>query len=458
MEQIRTVRRTAPILTLIQAAFFLAAGIVMLFLNEEDLTFFIVLITDLVLIFSAIKGMIEKMNDNRMGSGIVTLLVLMTLMVLLTIFTGIFEKALIIMLIVIGFVVFGARVLVCIHLWVVEGPGFFRSVLSGLLSLAFAVALIIAHSTDAQFAVVSFIAGIYLIIYAVTLFADFFAGLSHADRNAARKTRRTHFVSPNLVAATKTNAIIARYNKLLEKDDSLTRLVDMKEDSEFKEVNFEILVHTSRIAAKRFGHVDIAIGDTVYSYGCYDATTCKFGGFVAGGTFVTVPKEPYIDNCLTAQRKYIIGYGCCLSDEQLSAVKQRIAEIYSKTEELVVNPAEEDTRPGGDGAITITRLGGKVYKVLEGPFKIYFAISSNCVQLADTIIGRAGLDSMNRGSLRTPGAYYEMMENMFTRSNTRVIRRTAYLQTAAGAKKLVDEEAAREAAERKSERNKNPND
>ena len=66
--------------------------------------------------------------------------------------------------------------------------------------------------------------------------------------------------------------------------------------------------------------------------------------------------------------------------------------------------------------------------VTKGPFKRYFAIASNCVQLADTIIGKAGLDALSKNSLKTPGAYYDLMESMFIRKNSLVVRKTAYLQ------------------------------
>ena len=88
----------------------------------------------------------------------------------------------------------------------------------------------------------------------------------------------------------------------------------------------------------------------------------------------------------------------------------------------------EETSELKDPASNIVRdVGGKVYTVVKGPFRRYFGINSNCVKAADWLLTDSGIDKLSFNGISTPGGYYSMMENMFRRSNTRIIRKTSYI-------------------------------
>ena len=87
----------------------------------------------------------------------------------------------------------------------------------------------------------------------------------------------------------------------------------------------------------------------------------------------------------------------------------------------------------------VKATGAKIFKVKSGPFRKYFAINTNCVQLADTIIGPAGLDILRVNAIATPGSYFSMLNEMFERGGTIVTERTIYADKKRGrtlAKKL----------------------
>ena len=48
---------------------------------------------------------------------------------------------------------------------------------------------------------------------------------------------------------------------------------------------------------------------------------------------------------------------------------------------------------------------------------------------ADWLLEGTGIDAVSAGGLRTPGAFYYMLENMFRRPNNRVIRKISYFST-----------------------------
>ena len=63
---------------------------------------------------------------------------------------------------------------------------------------------------------------------------------------------------------------------------------------------------------------------------------------------------------------------------------------------------------------------------MKGPFKTYFALNTNCVLLADTIVGQAGIDLVKIQGLISPGAYFEYFNREFSRKNSFVISRIIY--------------------------------
>ena len=45
------------------------------------------------------------------------------------------------------------------------------------------------------------------------------------------------------------------------------------------------------------------------------------------------------------------------------------------------------------------------------------------------MLSDTGIDSVSLGGLRTPGAFYYMLENMFHRPHNRIIRKISYYST-----------------------------
>lgn len=433
------VKSQSPIVRLIIAILLLIAGILCITLSDNLPLYIALLVTSVLIMIYSIWVLITKLLDGRIALAIIEFAILLGLGISIICFSNFFASIIFTILGILAFAIAALRIFIIIHLATVQGPGIPSNVISAILCIIFGILMFAPFSNHGG--ILEIICGIYLILFSITFFGDFFAGLTKADMKDDRKKRRFHFALPNFITAYQSTGLIKKYNKLLQNHPEYTKQVTVKEDAEYTDVNFSVLIHVSQILAKRMGHVDIAIGDTVYTYGCYDSSQNKLGGMISKGTFCVLPKEPYIKNCLIQQRKYVIEYGLHLSQEQLNAVDKRIDEIFKQTtlKDISYDPTED--KEGNDGANTVAKLGGKLYYVNDGPFKTYFAISSNCVQLADTIIGTTGLDVMSKNSLRTPGAYYRMMEHMFKRKGTRVVSKIVYLQNEPGEKERLEKEA-----------------
>lgn len=445
-----------PIVKLISGILLIILAALLLILDIETWKIIAVLTATAILISAAISKFIVKATNRNYFDAVFTLIFYALLATAVIVFAKLFVGSIFLILGILALAIAVLRILICIHLATVDGPGLFSNAFSAIICIIFGVLMLSDIGSQNTF-ILQLVCGLYCVFYAITCFGDFFAQISKADMKSDKSKRRTHFALPNFVTALFTTKIIKYYDALLEEDDTLTEIVEEKETDTPMDINFHILVHVSHNILSRMGHVDISIGDTVYSYGNYDSSKNLFGGFISGGAFIIVPKAPYLVHCLTAQRKFVIDYGCSLSDEQMAKVKAKIEDILKSTTELDMDNPDIIDLEHNEGAKPVHDMNGKLYRVDKGPFKRYFAISSNCVQLADNIIGETGFDALSKNSIRTPGAYYDMMDKQFKRKNTRVLTKTAYLQTEAGAKRKADKKLKeeKEAAKKEKEKIKN---
>ena len=433
---VKRIKGKAPWLNLAAAIAVLAIGILMIVLPIETIENLLVIGAVATLAIFGTVRMIQSFILKKHLEGILSIAFCYTVSCILLALSQNTGDVVIVPGLVIGIVsvILGLmRLLICVNCIANSYKGSVRNGISAILCLGFGLAVIIRPIKN--FGMLSIFCGVYLIFYSFTMLGDFFASILQTDLSEERTHRRTHRVLPNLINAVKPSGMISEINEGL-KSGKVTAgvMVEEKESDLCDKVNAEILVHLTTQGANKFGHVDIALGDTVYTYGTYDSTQVKFAGFVSQGSFVIVPKVPYLKYCLNVQKKYVIGFGAAFSDKQYHSIEDKIAEMLSFCKPLLTQ-YEQALLEGRDGAdctdvaSNIVRdLKGKVYTVKRGPFRRYFGINTNCVHAADWLLSESGIDAMAFSSLRTPGAYYSMLQNMFTRKNTRIVRKTTYIK------------------------------
>lgn len=433
---VKKVRHKIPWFTLLGAIFIFLSGIIVLLADDEVVEIVLVAMVIGILMVYGVVRLIQASKINKLGEGIIALSVCWTTASVLYSLDYSLDAVAVAPSIIVGVVslLLGIiRALICVNSFLNRFPGAVRNGISAVLCLGFGLLLVIRPIEN--FSLLKVVAGFYMLFYAITMFGDAFASIFRADLKESRSKRRTHFAAPNLITAVKPTRMISEINAKIKAGKLESgMIIEELEQDKFDRVNAEILVHLTTQGANKFGHVDIAIGDTIYSYGTYDSSKTKYGGFVSQGTLIEVPKIPYLKFCLDYQKKYVIGFGAYLSDSQLEAIKSRIENFKKENCEPLESEYQKAVRENRDGsgfsdpASNITRdVGGKVYTVVRGSYKRYFGISINCVQFADWLLGESGIDAISFSGLRTPGAYYSMLDNMFYRKNTRIIRKTSYI-------------------------------
>ncbi|WMM24537.1 DUF308 domain-containing protein [Tissierella sp. MB52-C2] len=290
--------------------------------------------------------------------------------------------------------------------------------------------IIIVHPLASILSIYSII-GVFFIIYGISFIIDaLLDGLSIEMKNSFK--RRIRINLPVFMVAFIPHKILMKINKALETEEiNEENLIILKEDTDF---DLEVLIHVGDKGISAFGHVDIWFEGKVMTYGSYDEDTYKLAGLISDGVLMEIfNKEKYIEFSQKHMGKTLFGFGLKLNEGQKKRVRDKIEDIHknlyewypkSKTdEELGIIPEI----PCKDYASMVyEKLKGKFYKFIKGPFKTYFALNTNCVLLADTIVGQTGIDLVKIQGLISPGAYFEFFNREFLRKNSFVISRTIY--------------------------------
>ena len=309
----------------------------------------------------------------------------------------------------------------------VEGRSF---IVLGAVILVVLGIMIIVHPL-ASVLPISNIIGIFFVLYGISFLGDAILDGPSSETKDSFK-RRIRISLPVFMVALIPHKILAKINKAfetdkLDKDD----LEVFKENTPF---DLEVLIHVAEKGVAAFGHVDIWFEDKVLSYGTYDEKTYKLAGVISDGVLIEVAdKEKYIGFSQRNKGKTLFGFGLKLTKEEKERVREKIEEIYENLYPWKPQSEIDEERgivpetPRKDYASVVYQdLNGKFYKFKKGPFKTYFALNTNCVLLADSIVGQAGVDIIKIQGLISPGAYFEYFNREFLRKNSIVISRTIY--------------------------------
>lgn len=319
--------------------------------------------------------------------------------------------------------------------------GKFHMVISASVIIVFGIGIML-HPI-ASFVPLSNLIGIFFILYGLSFLIDALQeGVSGEKKDSFK--RRIRISLPMFMVALVPHQILTKINKALE-TDTLDKedLVYSKEDRDY---DLEILIHVGEKGVARLGHVDLWFEGKIMTYGSYDADSYILKGIISDGVLIELEnKEEYIKFSQQSMGKTLFGFGLKLTEVQKDRVRDKIETIHDNLYEWNPKSKEamekgvEPKEPYTDYASTVyNRLRGKFYKFKEGPFKTYFALNTNCVLLADRVVGKAGIDIIKIQGLITPGAYFEYFNREFYRKNSMVISRSIYYNMSKQGKKMIE--------------------
>ena len=303
----------------------------------------------------------------------------------------------------------------------------FRLLLDGLVLVFLGGTSLLSSTGNSVFQL--FVLGAYFFLYGVSNIRDGFLFEEEIGKNHLK--RRVRISLPIVLAALIPARTLAKINKFMQENADEREDIHLGMVKSGKTAELEIFVHTAETSLfSAIGHVDICYQGRVISYGNYDPSSETLFGMVGDGVLYFCDRDKYIDLCKRESQKTLFGYGIDLTPEMEKAVQKKLAELKQLT--IPWEPSADKIMTG-DGKEDYTyaykirhETDGELYKFIKSKFKSYFVLSTNCVLLADTIVGQAGTDILSPKGFIAPGTYQAYLNREFEKPNSIVVSKHVY--------------------------------
>ena len=303
----------------------------------------------------------------------------------------------------------------------------FRLLLDGLVLVFLGGTSLLSSTGNSVFQL--FVLGAYFFLYGLSNIRDGFLFEEEIGKNHLK--RRVRMSLPIALAALIPASTLAKINKFMQENADEREDIHLGMVKSGKTAELEIFVHTAETSLfSAIGHVDICYQGRVISYGNYDPSSETLFGMVGDGVLYFCDRDKYIDLCKRESQKTLFGYGIDLTPEMEKAVQKKLAELKQLT--IPWEPSADKIMTG-DGKEDYTyaykirhETDGELYKFIKSKFKSYFVLSTNCVLLADTIVGQAGTDILSPKGFIAPGTYQAYLDREFEKPNSIVVSKHVY--------------------------------
>ena len=310
-------------------------------------------------------------------------------------------------------------------------PGHYTELIAFVFYLVFVSLLFGTGLRNDTFLIIS---GIYCILFGTEILSDFISlVLPQKIKNGMKRHIR---ISPPVYISTFLPLSTLRYiNEYISLNDEVPSLVT-EERGDGQPPDIEVMVHVSNNGSGKIGHLDLYIDGDVISYGNHDQSSHRLFGVFGDGVMFTAEKPRYLEFSVVHDRQIIFSYGLRLTPEQLEAVRREVAELKSQTYgwkppyQIACEEKGRENVKLSDYHDYCSELwngtGAKFYKFTGGKFHTYSILSTNCVLLTDSILGKAGTDIVCIGGIASPGIYYDYLERLYMTHKTMVISKNMY--------------------------------
>lgn len=280
-----------------------------------------------------------------------------------------------------------------------------------------------------QLVLQALVIGGYLILYGVTNLRDGFLFEEAIEQQSLK--RHVRLTLPLFLAALVPRMTLQKVNDYLADNNGQTAQSIYNRHKEIAELPaLEVFVHVGEEGFGAVGHVDLSYKGQVYGYGSYDVLSERLGGAIGDGVLFKAERQAYIDFC-NQEGMTMLGYQLSLTPEQEEAVEARLAEIDS----LLISwtPSPEKVSKTADGqpiemyAYRMKEaIHAELFKFRKSKFKTYFVLSTNCVLLADSVIGQAGTDLLGVRGFIAPGTYQSYLDQEYEKPHSLVVAKNIY--------------------------------
>ncbi|MGL5042374.1 MAG: DUF308 domain-containing protein [Culicoidibacterales bacterium] len=165
------------------------------------------------------------------------------------------------------------------------------------------------------------------------------------------------------------------------------------------------------------GHCDAEFEGHCFSYGNYNVTSHKLGGFWSDGILVIAKTKPYIEYCLVAEKKILIEYTLQITDKQLLKLREFTKKMRQNTKPWKPQKSTTDPEQKNAALEMAEQFNAQFFTFNANRFKYYFALNTNCVRFVEQILDAIGIEDPKINGVITPGDYISFFEKKLADPN-----------------------------------------
>lgn len=282
--------------------------------------------------------------------------------------------------------------------------------------------------------------GIICIAYSVVYFRDAIAKLIPQNKKDKMK-RKIRLSLPIFLVAFIPRNTLQYINKHFEIEEDIEPKTAEKANGNLPrpQPDMRVYIHVTKEGYGTIGHVDIGFEGKVYAYGNYDRSSYKLFDSMGDGVLSISSEKKYIPFCMEYSKKTIFEFGLLLNETQKEEMRHALQELQDQVYRWL-SPLEEYLKEDDKNKVTDIKtaeftdyasrlykyVDGTLYKFKSGRFKSFFVMSTNCVLLADSIIGHLGTQLVDLNGIISPGAYYDYFNRQYLTGNTFVVSKKVH--------------------------------
>lgn len=310
-------------------------------------------------------------------------------------------------------------------------PGWYQLLVSGIFLLTIGFLLLFSPFFNLDQTLRIF--GLYFLMYGIVNL--YFFLLNFLERSKLDQFKRKIRISlPSIIEAFIPKMVLKETSSFLTpsaEPNAVPDFIDRKND---QVPNLEIFIHVTEKSFGAIGHLDLYFDGEIISYGNYDEHSYHLFDTMGDGVLMHSSKEEYIPFCIRYSQKTLFGFGIVLSDEQILALREALADLkkdaypwHSRLERAIMKGETATTNEYTDYASEVyDQINARFYKFRKEPFKSYFVLTTNCVLLADTLLDGTGIDLLKQNGILSPGTYLHYLRREFKKADSNVVSYEIY--------------------------------
>lgn len=269
--------------------------------------------------------------------------------------------------------------------------------------------------------------GIYLMLVGLTNINDGRAVFMSPEQSRRLK-RRFRFPLPVIFQAFLPHRLVQKLNRFIEEELYLEEGSWQESYHSFQEVMekddhiLQVQISSGESSLDIIGHVNICYKDVVYSYGNHDLESRSLAGAVGDGVLAICDRLSYL--ALSIERGLtIVEYDLVLTDQQVQALEAELKKILDLIVPWKLESQKQWDSYAGD---LIKKTNASLFKFVKSRYQTYYVFGTNCVLLADEIIGISGLDLFPMVGVLTPGSYFDYLNKEYKKQGSIVVKRQVF--------------------------------